>query len=359
MATLLCVTCLFCVALSVSAEADTTPPEPPTQMMKVDATATTMTVAWTASPSADVVKYVVFYWETREVIGETTETTYVITDLTADTKYAFAVHAEDAAGNESAAQIMTASTADLTPPEPPTQITVTHATGTSITISWTASPSDDVAKYVIFNWETKEPLGATLGTAFSIEDLTEKTEYTFAVSAEDSSGNESSSQTITASTIDATAPEPPTQIEITDTEKTSLSLKWTASTSDDVVRYLVCIVNDNDDTIFDFVGATTETSYTLNDLTPGKTYTIAVFAMDMANNNSSEKIIKASTETIETEAPTEAPTAKPSDTNSPQPADINVENLPTIVIAAISVVAVAIIGIGVFAAYWFVIRKKK
>jgi len=87
------------VPITVSASDST--PEPPANIWVADVTDTTITVALEVSPSESVVKYEITNWDTVEVYGETTETTYTIEGLNPNTPYSIAVCGVTEAGVKS------------------------------------------------------------------------------------------------------------------------------------------------------------------------------------------------------------------------------------------------------------------
>jgi len=100
---------------------------------------------------------------------------------------------------------------------------VSHAATDSVSLSWGASPSDDVAGYNVYYGTAPDTFGAPIAvgnvTAYqlAIEDIPDgaDTTYYFGVSAIDTSGNESSITSVTpdgevtAKRWDFLAPSPP------------------------------------------------------------------------------------------------------------------------------------------------------
>ena len=181
---------------------DITPPEVPTSAYVSDITTTSITVEWNTSVSDDVVKYVITNWDTKELLGETTDTSFVVENLTPNTKYYLAVHAEDAAGNESAATIVS----DTTLPEPLDAVTVLRADDTNyktITLVWDAV--EGATAYDIYRrgykedaeYELVDTVSAT--TYESVGVMTGK-EYAFYVVAKNDAVRAQLSGIVTAST---------------------------------------------------------------------------------------------------------------------------------------------------------------
>jgi hypothetical protein len=91
---------------------------------------------------------------------------------------------------------------DTTPPDNvPSPINVTGLATTSLTLSWTASPSTDVFSYDVFNGTTK--LGSTSSLTYSITQLNPNTDYTFWIKAKDAVGNTASGTSVAIKTLAA------------------------------------------------------------------------------------------------------------------------------------------------------------
>ena len=158
--------------------------------------------------------------------GTTASTSHTVSGLTCGTAYTFAVEAHDAAGNTSSRASLTASTtacatADTTPPSAPGTPTKTGATGTSVSLSWSAS-TDNVAVTGYRVYRNGSAAGTTASTSHTVAGLTCGTAYAFAVEAHDAAGNTSSRASLTASTAacptaDTAAPSVPQNMAFTGT----------------------------------------------------------------------------------------------------------------------------------------------
>ncbi|HEX2852239.1 MAG TPA: fibronectin type III domain-containing protein [Opitutaceae bacterium] len=96
--------------------------------------------------------------------SNTTATTLNVTGLTASTLYSMTVKAKDAAGNISPASTPLSVTTTPAPPSVPTGLAQSAVTGTSFTLSWTASTPETggaVAGYDIFKNGTLAGSSAT------------------------------------------------------------------------------------------------------------------------------------------------------------------------------------------------------
>ena len=172
---------------------------------------------------------------------------------------------------------------DVQAPTAPTGLVASNVTGTSATISWTAS-SDDVAVtgYDVYRGATK--VGSSTTTSFSDTGLTPGTAYSYTVRAKDAAGNvsaPSSALTVTTTNVptqDTQAPTVPTGLTAGTVTETSVALSWTASTDNvKVTGYDVYRGTTK-------VGSTTGTTYTDTGLTAATAYSYAVRAKDAAGN---------------------------------------------------------------------------
>lgn len=220
------------------APADTTAPGAPTGLTGTT-TPTTATLAWTASPDADVTAYTVTLTgggatKTVDVTGTTAE----VTGLDPETTYAVSVTARDAAGNTSVPATMSLTTPaapDTIAPTMPGALTATATSATSATLSWTASTdAKGVTGYRVTLTKGTQPVSTTdvTGTGRTLTGLDPSTAYTVSVTARDAAGNISAAATATFATPalpDTTAPTAPTDLRTT-AGTTSVTATWTAST---------------------------------------------------------------------------------------------------------------------------------
>ena len=96
------------------------------------------------------------------------------------------------------------STADTSAPTAPSNVTASNITETTATLSWSSS-SDNVGVSAYNVYQGNSLLGSVTGTSASLTGLTEDTTYTYAVTAVDAAGNESSAGSTTFTTDAATS----------------------------------------------------------------------------------------------------------------------------------------------------------
>ena len=275
---------------SNQAQADRTAPSSPGQIVVKGTTQTSVTIAWLpATDDVEVTEYSVLWDSRRPKDTERTPLpTFTKSGLSCGTSYTVAVTAFDAAGNHSnepsLAVVSTGACLDTSPPSAPSGVTQVAQTATSATLSW--APSTDnvgVAGYVIS--KSGIPLGTTSGTSYTVGDLTCGSVYSVVLQAYDVAGNRSAPTGFngtTSSCTDTTPPKPPSGLSQVDRTATSMTISWSASTdASGVAGYGVYVDGAR-------VATPAATSATVPSLACGKTYTIAVDAVDGAGNRSSK-----------------------------------------------------------------------
>jgi chitodextrinase len=183
-----------------SGSGDTQAPSVPGNLTVNSTTAASVTLGWTAStdpPNAGVAGYRIFRGGTE--IGTTQQTTFTDTGRTPSTTYTYQVRAYDAAGNQSAAAPIEATTTpDNQAPAAPSSLNANPGNGT-VQLTWNA-PTDEVGVtgYRIRRNGNPTPI-ATVGTLTYIDSgLSNGTAYSYDVRAIDAAGNESAAATISA-----------------------------------------------------------------------------------------------------------------------------------------------------------------
>jgi chitodextrinase len=268
---------------------DTTPPATPTG---VTATAGDASVSldWTSNTETDLAGYNVYQSTDNTTFTKVntsliTTKPYSITGLTNGTTYYFTVSSVDTSGNESTQSTSVSSTptvGDTTPPGEVTALSETH-TDTTVDLTWTNPTDTDFSHSKVYRDGVL--VGNNITTAsFSDSGLTAGTDYTYKVTTVDTSGNESTGTSLlvtTTSTTDITAPEPPTNVEVTPLN-TALYVKYDFSVSDDVYGYNVYV-----DGVKYNTSEIQTNYYNVEGLTNGTTYSIQVSAVDTSGNESS------------------------------------------------------------------------
>ena len=293
------------VFVTTAACGDTESPSAPTAVAVTARTSTSIALSWSASgDNVAVVGYEVLV--NGSVATKVTTTNATLSGLACATSYAVGVRALDAAGNRSSSAALTTSTAacssstppgDTTAPSAPTAVAVTARTSTSIALSWSAS-GDNVAVVgyeVLVNGSVATKVTTTNAT---LSGLACATSYAVGVRALDAAGNRSSSAALTTSTAacspstppgDTTAPSAPSNVVVTSSTRTSITLSWSASTDNVAVAGYGAYLNDQ------LVASATQTGFTFSGLACGTAYSVAIDAYDQAGNRSAKTAVTAST----------------------------------------------------------------
>ncbi|WP_236725122.1 fibronectin type III domain-containing protein [Amycolatopsis orientalis] len=191
---------------------------------------------------------------------------------------------------------------DTVPPSAPGAATVGEVTQNSVALSWGAA-TDNVAVTGYDVYEGTNLVKSVTGTSVTVDGLTPDKDYSFTVKAKDAAGNVSpATAPVTAHTTkapDTQAPTTPANPRSTGTTQTSVTLAWDASndnvgvTGYDVLRGT------------EVVKSVTDTSATVEGLSPDTEYSFTVVAKDAAGNKSPASA--AVTARTQTGADTQAP----------------------------------------------------
>ena len=347
-----------------TAAGDTTPPTAVSDLSVVSSSATSLTVAWTASGDDGGTGSATSYdlrWSTTPITDGAsflaathvdgipspaaagTMETVVISGLIGDTHYYVALRIADEVPNESPlSNILSTTTADGIPPAAVSDLSVVSSSATSLTVAWTASGDDGgtgSATSYDLRWSTTPitdgagflaatPVGgipnpATAGTMETvvISGLTSDTRYYVALRIADEVPNESPlSNILSTTTADGIPPAAITDLAITVVTATALTLTWTApgdnghtgDASSYEIRYSTTPISAaNFTTATPVIGApwphsagTTE-SMTLTGLGAGTTYHVAIRTRDEVPNTSDVSNVASGT-TISTVSVPEA-----------------------------------------------------
>ena len=285
--------------ISAAPCSDTTPPTAPSGFQQAVTTRDSVILSWKPSVDASgVVGYGVYEGVTPT--QSTAEPKATLSGLRCGSTYRYGVDAVDGAGNRSPVAsvfVTTAACGDTESPSAPTAVAVTARTSTSIALSWSAS-GDNVAVVgyeVLVNGSVATKVTTTNAT---LSGLACATSYAVGVRALDAAGNRSSSAALTTSTAacspstppgDTTAPSAPSNVVVTSSTRTSITLSWSASTDNVAVAGYGAYLNDQ------LVASATQTGFTFSGLACGTAYSVAIDAYDQAGNRSAKTAVTAST----------------------------------------------------------------
>ena len=196
---------------------------------------------------------------------------------------------------------------DTTPPTVPTGLAATVLSASQINLAWNASTDPDNTSsqlsYNIYRNGTRVYITAAGVTSWTDSGLSPSTTYSYTVSAADPAGNVSAQsapvQATTPPANDTSPPTVPTNLAVTGTTTSTVSLAWSASTDNvGVTGYKIYRGGTQ-------VGVTGALSYTDTGLAASTTYSYTVSAYDAAGNTSAQSApVSATTATADTQAPT-------------------------------------------------------
>jgi chitodextrinase len=251
-----------------------------------------LTLTWTASTdNVAVTGYDLSLNGSR--VDSASPTSYHFTGLDCGTSYTLGVTALDAAGNRSTESTLIKSTADCpdtVPPSAPSNLQLSASDQTSLTLAWDAS-TDNVA---VAGYDVSldgSPVDSASQTSYRFSGLNCGTSYTLGVTALDAAGNRSTESTlITATAVcDTTPPSAPSNLQLSASDDSSLTLAWTASTDNVAVAGYDVSLNGGR------VDSTSQTSYHFTGLNCGASYTLGVTALDAAGNRSTVSTVGSAT----------------------------------------------------------------
>jgi fibronectin type 3 domain-containing protein len=282
---------------------DTTPPAAPTGL---GATAGDEYVSldWTDNTEGDMASgtYSVYRSTTSESYAGALKTglflsSYVDYDVVNGSTYYYKVTATDTNGNESVKSSEVSATpadttpADTTPPVPPTGLTAT-AGDRSVSLEWNSSGEEDLAGYSVYRSTNSGSYGAALAVGLStnayIDDaVSNGMTYYYAVTAKDSTGNESLKSTETSAT-----PEPDTIPPAAPTGLTAAAgdnfvrLTWMQNSEADLDSYKVYRSTTSSNYPATALATVSTNAYVDGTAENGTTYYYVVTAVDNGSNES-------------------------------------------------------------------------
>ncbi|WP_185964838.1 endonuclease [Flavobacterium franklandianum] len=195
--------------------------------------------------------------------------------------------------------------ADTQAPTAATNLVVTGTTSSSVSLSWTAG-TDNVAvtSYDIYMDGVLKT--SVSGVNATITGLSATTSYTFYVIAKDAAVNSSlASNSVNGTTTvvvpDTQDPTAPTNLAVTGSSSSTVSLSWTASTDNIGVTSYDVYVNSA------FKSSVSGTTAIINGLTPVTTYSFYVVAKDAyANSSLQSNSVNGTTTVISTTCASES-----------------------------------------------------
>lgn len=300
----------YAISSSFRLRIDTAPPSAPSltaPAVNTDTSATTLTVAWTAS--FDTFVGVASYRLQIDTSGlfslpildtTTTGTSLTLSNVQANAAYYLRVLAVDAAGNVSASSETRQVRVDTSPPTTPALTSPAADVDTSastLTVSWTAS-TDALLGLVSYRLQIDTTgvfsalvLDTTTGaTTLTLAAVPANETYFLRILASDSVGNTAVSATrrVRVDTASPSAPSFTSPAVDVDTNATTLTVSWTASADalSGVARYRLQADTSGLFALPALDTTTTATSLTLVGIAANETYFLRAFAVDSAGNSS-------------------------------------------------------------------------
>jgi chitodextrinase len=260
-----------------------------------------MSLSWsasTASTGCSISGYKVY--RNGTLVGSPTTPSYADSGLTPDTIYQYYVESVDNGGHTSSASgTVSGSTApDTTPPSVPTAVAATATSSSAVKLTWGAS-TDNVAVsgYRIYRNSVLYATVTAPNTSYTDNDVSANTDYSYAVSAIDTSSNESAKTNATPypvhtpAAVDTTPPSAPSGLIVALSTSDTVTLEWTASTDNTAVAGYHVYRNGS------LLATVSSTSYTDTGLSASTKYTYYVVAYDTsANLSSASSTLSATTQ---------------------------------------------------------------
>ena len=214
------------------------------------------------------------YQGTELIASEITDTKYTIKKLNAATNYCFVVTAVNAIGESNKSESACATTLKERPAAP--VVTATADSESAITLTWKAVSG--ALSYKVYQGGEVIASGITK-TTYTVTDLDAETKYCFNLTAVNETGESVSSETACATTLEA--PKAPAAPVVTATadDDSAITLTWNDvenATSYNVYKGTTLLASN-----------ITETTYTVQGLSPATTYCFNVTAVNEVGKSES------------------------------------------------------------------------
>ena len=262
-------------------EPNTTPT--PTNLAAMATSESTIDLLWDKVEEA--ASYNV-YQGTELIASGITDTKYTVENLNAETNYCFVVTAVNVIGESDKSESACAKTLKKRPAAP--IVTATADSESAITLTW-----DDVygaLSYKIYQ-DTKVIASGITKTTYTVTGLDAETEYCFYMTAVNETGASANSETACATTLEA--PKAPAAPVVTATadDDTTITLTWDAV--ENATSYNVYTGTGTSTTLL--ASKITATTYTVQGLSPAKTYCFNVTAVNEVGKSESSATACATT----------------------------------------------------------------
>ncbi|MEJ6664208.1 MAG: M4 family metallopeptidase [Flavobacteriaceae bacterium] len=291
---------------TVNVVPDISAPSIPSGLSASSITTSSFILNWNAATdNIGVTGYEVFLGATS--LGIQSGTSRLVNGLTPATGYSLAVRALDQANNVSDLStplaVTTATPPDLEAPTAPSALAVSNISTTGLTLTWAASSDNvGVAGYEVF--QDNASIGTLSATTRAVIGLSPATTYGYSVRAFDAAGNTSAMTAVLQATTlapppDNEAPSVPLALASGNVGTTSFDVSWSASTDNvGVTGYRIYLDGQA-------LGTTSNTNYTVNNLSASTVYNVQVSAYDAMDNESglSQALAVTTNDPPDTQAP--------------------------------------------------------
>jgi hypothetical protein len=311
-------------SVDVSSGGNPTAPQPPTNLSATSASSSQINLSWSApnnNGGSPITGYEIerstdsgSTWSTIVSNSASSSTTYSDTGLAANTSYLYRVSAINSVGTSSPSNTSSATTGTMaTAPQPPTGLAANTISSSQINLSWTAPSNNGGSVITGYEIERSQDNGSTwavivsntgsTATTYSDNGLVASTTYTYRVSAINSVGISSPSNTASATTdVQTFVPQPPTGLTASSVSSSTINLSWNSPGNDGgspIIGYKIERSTNSGawSTIVSNTGSTS-TTYADNGLLPLLTYTYRVSAINSVGISSPSNTASSTTHLI-------------------------------------------------------------
>ena len=292
-------------ATTTDSSRDTEKPTVPTNVQITALSPSDAQISWNASTDNVAVDYYEIFQVTDSsnpfqdydytLVGQTSETTYVISSLSPGEKYNFCVRAVDTSGNTSRYSeikeiTMPNASQDHNPPTPPQNLRIVSVSNTSVTIEYDPATDNEsgVKQYHIFR--NGEEVAQTDALSYEDTDVQPNETYQYYVTAEDWNSNisePSNTISIKVPMEDNEPPSTPSNLTYIATPDYVI-LNWDMSYDEisGVDHYEIQRVNTPFKGKNSAYGTTTDTTFKDENVQVGSKYMYYVSAVDRVGNKS-------------------------------------------------------------------------
>src|SRR5438445_592157 len=272
-------------------------PQPPTNLIAQAVSSSQINLSWTAPSDLLISGYMIersadsgFTWNTIVQNTGSTSTTYSDSGLAPSTTYTYSVSTINPIGTSSPSNTASATTQTAsTIPAAPTSLVANTVSSSQINLSWSAPTNNGGSAITGYKIDRSTDGGSTwsaivsstgsTATTYSNTGLAPSTTYTYRVSAINSVGTSSPSNTESVHTQSAsTIPAAPTSLVANTVSSSQINLSWSAPTNNGgsaITGYKIDRSTDGGSTWSAIVSSTgsTATTYSNTGLAPSTTYT--------------------------------------------------------------------------------------